>query len=296
MSMKTQIIMKAYAFITTAMLFSANANAQIVYTDINPDSTIIRPTISVRGSISTEQTIDVNNDGISDIKFTLLSRRITPFNPGQSGSITGSVSATPLNGNALLTGTSGNPAKMSQNDSIDANANWSALVSQVLFSKTTSSTTTTLGDWNTATDGFLGLRFIIGAQTHYCWIRLNVEAFTSGANAAILVIKDFAYNSIPNQLILAGESTTSGIIENSGASSINLFPNPSTNYFAIALKTETRKVKVSIVDITGKVIYTLTETNTQNVEVNTSELKEGIYIVEIQAEDFTVNKKLVVKK
>jgi hypothetical protein len=294
--MKTQLLKKIYAFITTAMLFSASATAQIVYTDINPDSTIIRTTIPGRGSISTEQTIDVNNDGIPDLKFTLVSRRITPFNPGQSVSITGSVSATPLNGSALLTDSSGYPAKMSLNDSIDANANWSTIASQILISKTTSSTTITLGDWNTATDGFLGLRFIVGAQTHYCWIRLNVEAFTSGANAAILVIKDFAYNSIPDQLILAGESTTSGIIENSGALSIHLFPNPSSNHLTIALRNETRKVKVSIVDITGKVIYTLTETNTQNVEVNTSELKEGIYVVEIQAEDFTLNKKLVVKK
>ncbi len=296
--MKKQLLKVVYAFITTAMMLSASANAQIVYTDINPDTSIIRTRLPQRGHVSTEHNMDVNNDGILDLKFILTSSIITGFFPGQPTSITGSVSATPLNGSAILSGSSGYPAKMNLNDSINANVNWSALTSQVMISKTTSSTTTTIGNWNTTTDGFLGLRVIAGSQTHYCWIRLSVEAYTSGANAAILVSKDFAYNSIPNQPILAGEtgSVTTGISENSFASSINLFPNPTKNHLTIDLGSNNKKIEVTIADITGKVIYTTVTTDTNMVEVNTNDFSEGIYVVQIQAADFIGTKKLVLER
>ena len=39
--MKKQLLKKISAFIFIAMLFSASANAQIVYTDVIPDSTML---------------------------------------------------------------------------------------------------------------------------------------------------------------------------------------------------------------------------------------------------------------
>ncbi len=195
------------AFIVTVILFSTSANAQIVYTDINPDTSIIRTRLNLRGNYSIEHNRDINNDGILDLKFTLITSIITgwPPNPGYTA---GTIRVTPLNGSAILTGSSGYPSKMNQNAIISANANWSSIANQLIFEKRLSNgNTTNTGNWNTSTDGFLGLRFIAAGQTHYCFIQLNAEAFTSGANAAILVIKDFAYNSIPNQPILAGETS-----------------------------------------------------------------------------------------
>ena len=132
---------------------------------------------------------------------------ITGF-PPFSGYIAGTIRATPLNGSAILTGSSGYPDKMNLNAMISANANWSTIANQLIFDKKLSNgTTTNTGNWNTATDGFLGLKVIAGGQTRYCWIQLNAAAFTSGANAAILIIKDYAYNSVSNQPIRAGETT-----------------------------------------------------------------------------------------
>lgn len=204
--MKKQLQKKFYAFIVTAMMFSASANAQIVYTDINPDISVIRTRLAQRGHVHIEHNMDINNDNIADLKFILTSSNITAIWP-KPAYTEGSVKVTPLNGSAILTGTSGNPAKMNLNASINANANWSAIANQFIISNKKSGTTTTkTGNWNTATDGFLGVRLIIGGQTHYCWIRLTAEAFSSGDNASILVIKDLAYSSIPNQPILAGET------------------------------------------------------------------------------------------
>ncbi|MBL0343326.1 MAG: T9SS type A sorting domain-containing protein [Bacteroidetes bacterium] len=55
--------------------------------------------------------------------------------------------------------------------------------------------------------------------------------------------------------MLAGQTTATGIIENSFASSINIFPNPTKDKLTISLKSINQKVEVTITDITGKVIY-----------------------------------------
>ncbi|MBK8845918.1 MAG: T9SS type A sorting domain-containing protein [Bacteroidetes bacterium] len=206
--MKNLLSKKFYAFIVTAMMFSANANAQLLYTDISPNDSITRTRLNQRGHVHIEHIMDINNDGISDLKFILTSSIITSFSQWQPGYTAGTVKATPLNGSAILTGNSGYPAKMNLNNSINANATWSAITDQFIISNKKSGNTTTItGNWNTTSDGFLGLRFIAGGQTHYCWIQLNVQAFSSGPNASILVIKDFAYNSVPNQPIRAGETS-----------------------------------------------------------------------------------------
>ncbi|MBL0097502.1 MAG: T9SS type A sorting domain-containing protein [Bacteroidetes bacterium] len=200
---------KLSTFIIMTMLFSASANAQIVYTDINPDTSIIRTRLNQRGIYSIEQSRDFNNDGIADLRFTLITSIITGgFPPQNTGYTAGTIRATPLNGSTILTGSSGYPAKLNLNAIISANANWSTLANQLMFEKRlTNGNTTNTGNWNTATDGFLGLRVIAGGQTLYCWIQLNAAAFTSGANAAILTIKDYAFNSVPSRPILAGETS-----------------------------------------------------------------------------------------
>ena len=207
--MKLQLQTKLLAFIIMTMLFSTSANAQIAYTDINPDTSIIRTRLNQRGIYSIEQSRDFNNDGIADLKFTLITSIITGgFPPQNTGYTAGTIRATPLNGSAILTGSLGFPAKMNLNAIISANANWSTVTNQLLFEKKLANgNTTNSGNWNTGTDGFLGLKIIAGGQTRYCWIQLNAAAFTSGANAAILTIKDYAHNSVPTQPILAGETS-----------------------------------------------------------------------------------------
>ena len=131
----------------------------------------------------------------------------------------------------------------------------------------------------------------VSSQKYYGWLRLNVAS-----GAVSFTVKDYAYNTIPDQPILAGQTITTGIIENSFASSINLFPNPADNHVTIALGSNNKKVEVTIADITGKVIYTTIITDTQMIEVNTYDFAEGIYIVQIQSADFIGTKKLVIEK
>ena len=59
----------------------------------------------------------------------------------------------------------------------------------------------TYGNWSGAEDRFLGLRFKIGDNDHFAWVRLTVEPSGRG------IIKDWAYESEPSTAILSGAPT-----------------------------------------------------------------------------------------
>jgi hypothetical protein len=148
----------------------------------------------------------------------------------------------------------------------------------------------TAGLWNNVTDKYLALKIQVSGSIYYGWVRLNV-----GNGGYPITIKDYAYYSIPDSGIVAGQTIT-GIMENISSSSIAFYPNPTTNQLTIALGSNNQKVEVTITDITGKIIYTTFARETQKIEVNTNDFKEGIYVVQIQAADFIATKRLVVEK
>jgi hypothetical protein len=176
------------------MLFSTSANAQFVYTDVNPD--VIK---SCTGVCTQIDSVDINNDGVFDLKLVLT----------KSGG-SGSVKATPLNGCAILDN-SGFPGKLYRNDSINPSSNWSMNANQTLSAVIPSGPMGGFnysGNWGPSIDGFLGIRIVSGIETLYGWIRLNVGGGASGS----FTYKEFAYNSISDQAILAGQTTDTIII------------------------------------------------------------------------------------
>ncbi|MBP9924040.1 MAG: T9SS type A sorting domain-containing protein [Bacteroidia bacterium] len=289
--MKKQLLRKLSAFIFTAMLFSASANAQIVYTDVTPDQVISATTIP-----STEDyNIDLNNDGINDYKISCSrSGGICPLAPSSRLYIN-FISDSALNSNAVVTGTSITyPLAMNLNDSISSGLSFSSF-GYLRRNTSGGPCTGTFGVWSYSIDRYLGLKLIVGGNTYYGWARMQIDVVTGIPSCTI---KDYAYNSIPNQPILAGDTGTvpTGIFENSFSSSINLFPNPANNHLTIALGSNNKNVEVAIADMTGKIIYTTIAYETNRIEVNTSEFAEGIYIVQIGTEKYIETKKFIVKK
>ncbi|MBK7763951.1 MAG: T9SS type A sorting domain-containing protein [Bacteroidetes bacterium] len=288
--MKKQLLKKLSVFIIMAMMFSASANAQIMYTDINPD---IKDTIIATGIIDS---IDINNDGIFDLRFSGNRTYSGSWGPAPT-TVTYSVSlkVTPLNGSEIKTNSTGFPLKMDQNDTINSGGNWNNAAGQILCSRSTSAGP--LGNWSGFTNAYLGVKIISGGQTHYCWVRMGVTVTMRGSSF-ITTIKDYAYNSISNQPILAGEmgAVPSGIMESSLASSILLFPNPASRHVTIDLGKYNQHTNLTITDINGKIVYATTENATQQIVVNTTAFNEGIYFVRIQSENFTEVKKLMVRK
>ena len=299
--MKKQLLKKFYAclpigmtFIVTAMLFSVSANAQIVYTDVNPDSSY-----ACNGPVGTPcnhtYNLDLNGDSTTDFLIDVSRHTIGP--PYKEAPYTTYVSITPQGSNAFITTTLNTVKKLVLGDTISSSRAWHQTTYQYLkewyVDGGDSAIITNTGEWDSIVDGYIGLQLINGSQTYYGWVRMDVSVSDSYAS---MTIKDYAYNSIPDQPILAGETIATGVIENSFASSINLFPNPATNRFTIALPSVKEKVEITITDITGKIIYTTIEGGTQKIEVNTNDFAEGVYLVKVQAGDFSATKKLVIQK
>ena len=286
--MKPQLLKKLYAFIVTAIMFSASANAQIVYTDVIPDSTMYCGGTNI---CSKNYNLDLNNDANNDFILTAYMSSLG------GASSNGRASITPQVNNAFNTTSLNTVKKLVPGDTISSSQAWHDTTFQYLkkwnYLPGNPPILIDTGEWDTFIDGYIGLQLIHAGQTYYGWVRINVDVTYSHAS---VIIRDYAYNSIPNQPILAGQTSITGITENSFASSINLFPNPAENHLTIALGSNNKKVQVTIADITGKILYTTIERETQMIEVNTRDFAEGIYVVQIQATDFIGTKKLVVEK
>jgi hypothetical protein len=195
--MKKLLLKKLSAFIVTAILFSVSANAQFVYTDVIPDFSE-----SCTTTCSKTDSVDINNDGIFDLKLVIA----------KSGA-NGSVKATPLNGSAILRA-AGLPVKLFRNDSINPTSNWSNTANQTLRSVSLSGPIgqgnfTYSGTWGPSIDGFLGIRIASGSETNYGWIRMNIAVSTQSIS---YTYKEFAYNSVSDQAILAGQTTDTVIV------------------------------------------------------------------------------------
>jgi hypothetical protein len=60
------------------------------------------------------------------------------------------------------------------------------------------------GPFANVTDEYLGVRFLINGQTHYGWVRVSITASVAHVSGSI---SGYAYNTVPNQIIIAGEGT-----------------------------------------------------------------------------------------
>ncbi len=162
----------------------------IVYTDVNPDTTIsvIWPS-SLSGGMTKYYNLDMDKDGTEDFKiyvFAGISR--SGFN------MTGVEIATSRSGNALAT-TGGGINILDSLAVIDSSsATWWPSAANLNPPGVI---------WNHDT-AYLGLKLSTVADIHYGWVRLS--DVSTGLRQASATILDYGYNKIPNQPILAGQT------------------------------------------------------------------------------------------
>jgi Secretion system C-terminal sorting domain len=201
--MKMQTIKKIVVFIIMLTCFLSNSKSQIVYTDVNPDSVI-------NGSYN----LDLNNDGVADFILTDTTWLVTQ---GRCGTATDYIfKITPLHNDAVLSDTIYYPYALQANDSIAADlSSWLIAANQALAQLQWQCDrcggaedghycfrSFGTGHWvNLSGDRYIGLQLIKGSNTYYGWVRLSKSPFS---------VKDYAYNSIPGQPILAGEGGNGG--------------------------------------------------------------------------------------
>ena len=185
--------LKNYSKTAAALaVVSGTANAQIVYTDVHPDTTL--------NTFPSNYEIDFDGDGNIDLNIKMQSSgtsTYTYFNIDvQVGASQTSVAASSsyvakLSSNFHVGGSTS--SQFIQNSEMDmpmlAYAGYMASLN---------------GNW-TETDNenkFLGVKFDISGATHYGWIRLTTH-YVNKTDIHV-TIKDFAYQSVPDSAIYTG--------------------------------------------------------------------------------------------
>lgn len=89
---------------------------------------------------------------------------------------------------------------------------------------------------------------------------------------------------------------TTGEIENVITENITISPNPANESIRLNLNNNNSDAELSIVDVTGKVVYKKTLKQVTSHDVNVQDLSEGIYFVKILTKGTIATKKLIITR
>ncbi len=240
----------SYSALSYALLLVGKfSEAQIVYTDVMEDDTLQDNEIYL---------LDLNNDGLADFKFRCNSF----FNNGSYNNSHGFIAdGNNYNQNQmegiLFGGFSPRVYVLNQNDTISSGKSWleNSHVELLYFKEWndwhdgSSSGTVSIGYWKNKVNRYVGLKLMEGADTLYGWARLDV------LNYKFVIVKDYAYDSIPNEPIHAGDtggfpvSAQTSVLERE----FTIFPNPATNSIRLYLP-ECKPSRITIYNILGEEI------------------------------------------
>jgi hypothetical protein len=174
---------KSYSLFSTALLAStAVADAQIVYTDLEPDFW----GLTINGGSAFD--VDLNNDGIIDLTVTGV-RNYSASNSwhlveGVTAASGNSANSNPLNYGEFISA------------SLDLVGGWQLLAAGY----NTSSGFGYSGPWFAQYEKFLGVRFSYNGEQHYGWMRLTMDSWN-------FIIYDFAYELRPDFPVMAGDTS-----------------------------------------------------------------------------------------
>jgi hypothetical protein len=270
----------------TASLLVANhfsTQAQIIYTDI-PDTTGLQ--VYSGDFILSIYDLDLNNDGIVD--FELYGKLLFS---NSSGALNSSVMICEPSDNAFVSPYN-YPTKLDCGESINAQANFATFCRELDYIYCLGSTAETESGnyWNDNTPHCLGLRFSLGGDTLYGWVRLKVE------NYGQFEIYDYAYNSIPNEGIAACEGSSFPLpasIVSGEQSSIRAFV--SADNLTAVVSNNLWPTTLRVINIMGEAIVSKEIINEKN-EINLSTFPVGIYLVTIGDGKSAWSRKIVLSR
>ncbi len=265
--------LKSYSALAGSFaLLGTQSDAQIIYTDVNPDSTL-----AMGGSF---YNLDLDNNGTFD--FSII------VNVGTASSFTSQqIAITPAGTNGIAGDTVGAyvyPLALNAGDTIKSTLQFNFSPSQSMASYFGPSYS--YGNWLATTNKYLGLHFYIGTALHYGWARLDVSA-----TANQFIIKDYAYNTIPDAFILAGQ-TGVGITEGSIDNLVSV--HSSNNIVVIRfLNAIPKNAEVKITNLLGQELYTSSVTD-KETSINMDQ-PPGIYVVTVLTNIGAYTKKVHLK-
>jgi len=258
-------------------LGAAGANAQIVYTDVDPD--FMHPGNEV--GVGLDMDLDGNFDFILASADTIVPDgrvRYTVVAPyGSVASLNAVAGETPSSFDYALA--------LNLNDMIDNTLNWIAATNTMAYN--VDSANPYNENWNGVTDKYLGLRFSSGGTDYYGWARMDVQA-----EADVWTLKDYAYNDT-GAGILAGEGAAS--LEGASMESLVHFINQANNTVLVRLNADVTAANITVVASSGQVVQTGIAENGE-FTVAMDGLSSGIYMINVTSEQGSITKKMIVRR
>ena len=275
MTKELQKKLNNYAAAVGTIAAAGSASAQVVYVDINPD-TVVHDSIVYN--------LDFDNNGQPELRFeTVTYQGSSDIIYFATVNVLGNTTNATLG--SLYASSYPFPFSMNNGDSISGtNTNWQpASVNATQYLGAVYGTYT-YANWLGVNDKFLGVRFRIGANTHYGWVRLSVS---SGADT--ITIKDYAYQTLPGVGITAGQLV--GIPKYTDNSNIAIFASQNT---VVVRNSEYQKG--GVVRIMNTIGQTISETaiTEENMRISLEGQTPGIYFVEVIRNDERFTKKVYI--
>jgi hypothetical protein len=279
------------------------ARGQIIYTDVIPDQVF-----TTSGAICH---LDLNNDGTDDFLIRLFRSAGTGCSSNCSPVLhphPSYVHINPQAGNGVAV-LGDEPRMMAPFTLVDSLASWEESSEQLLSDLSTHCVT-----WKTAhlcfpflrtgawasglsvdSSRYLGLRFTAGGSTFYGWARISIPH--ASQSIASFTLKDYAFNSTPDEMILAGD--TVGAITTSlpevFAPSIRISPNPFNTTLLISIGTANSDEGIcSVSTLTGQRLLSRTipiSSRGSSFTLDLETLTPGMYLLEVM-----IDKERVVQK
>jgi len=290
--------LKSYSVLAGAVITGGAVNAQIQYTDVDPDIVI--------DATNSPYMLDLNGDTMPDIVFAVSATAGTgsstymgvPFTYTYAinyaaanmaaGGLEGVVAGTGTN-TYFLPNAHDFGAEISGAGSFDSSGAL-GVAGHVNIPAFTINYPVVQGnfvDTNALSlgDKYMGYRIDGTGTANYGWIRLSVSD-----SAAFITIKAHAINTVADQSIFAGNAAgiESGMLDDK-VSIISTIENVRVN-----VSNELLGADLMIVDMTGKVIKDISIEDVNTV-ISLKEFNSGIYIVRFVYNDEVVNKRIYVR-
>jgi hypothetical protein len=127
-------------------------------------------------------------------------------------------------------------------------------------------------------------------QPFASWINESIFTFNELAAGSYTAGVQTAFSTIESEIVNITFNVQQSVnVETHDISQLKLFPNPANNVLNIVSANLIEQVK--IFDLLGSLVY-YSEPNDNNIIINTGDLKEGMYLMQIFAADDIITKKV----
>jgi hypothetical protein len=271
-----------FVFCIAVICFLCRAsNAQIVYTDIIDFTGTGLGKTTLRDTFN----LDLNNDGVIDFQLVMWNPTFGST-PHYELKVSNLASANKLGISYDDQFIASMAFAKNSGDSIHANlVTWKnelQAVSYQIFLAYNGGSSQMGGEFLGTGDKYLPLKFAVGPNVYYGWVRVSVDN-----TCTQFIVKDYAYNSIANQLIFAGQIT--GISE-STLSKIDLVVTDGQLKVLNAQGTSKENFTISLYDLNGKRII-----NAHDLIIDTKTFVKGVYLVELISNNARLVKKIIIE-